>query len=128
MATKGRKQKPVALKLVTGNPGKRPLPGTEGVEVREEPLVPPVSLNEAQQSLWDRYINKAWWLDDHDAPKAFMWCALEAEFELCPADMTASRIAQLRALGSELGFDPSSRARMAGSGGKQNDPADKYFD
>jgi len=124
---KGRKSKPVGLKLVTGNPGKRALPESASVEVRDEPLQAPVALTEVQQRLWNRYINKAWWLEDHDAPKAFMWVALEEEFELCPAEMTASRIAQLRALGSELGFDPSSRSRMA-SGGKQKDPADKYFE
>ena len=40
-----------------------------------------------------------------------MWVYLQAEFEADPAMMTAARIAQLRALGSELGLDPSSRAR-----------------
>lgn len=128
MATRGRKTKPASLKLITGNPGKRKLPEGAEVSVREEPLEPPAKLDVDQKRLWERFINRAWWLEDHDSPKAYMWVALEAEFEKCPADMTASRIAQLRALGSELGFDPSSRSRMPGKYPSSVDPAEKYFD
>jgi hypothetical protein len=126
MAISGRKPKPPGLKLVTGNPGRRPLPEGD-IDVREAPLEPPKRLNKAQQRYWDRWINTAWWLDEHDVPKAFMWVCLSAEYEKSPADMVASRIANLRALGSELGLDPASRTRMAGSGGSKADPSDEFF-
>jgi phage terminase small subunit len=38
---------------------------------------------------------------------------MQAEAEENPRAMTAARIGQLRALGSELGMDPASRARLA---------------
>lgn len=128
MAIRGQKPKAEVLKLATGNPGKRPLPEGAEIEMREEPLVPPKKLTKVQQRLWDRYIDTAWWLTEHDVPKAFMWVALESEFERSPAKMIAARIGQLRVLGSELGLDPSSRTRMAGAGGKKKDPADKFFE
>lgn len=74
------------------------------------------------------YIATAWWLSSHDAPKAHAWVAMHAEFERSPSKMTAARIAQLRVLGSELGFDPGARARLGGSSGKKpKKPNDKYF-
>jgi len=43
--------------------------------------------------------------------------------------MVAARIAQLRAVSSELGLDPPSRARLgADAKTKEADPADKYFE
>ena len=126
MASRGRKPTPVALKIVKGNPGKRPLPDQE-IEVRESKLKPPVELEGRKAELWDRFIESAWWLNEHDSAKAYMWVCLESEFENSPMDMTASRIGQLRSLGSELGFDPSARSRMP-SGGSVADPSDKYFD
>lgn len=142
MAVGGRKPKPAALRVVTGNPGRRAIPGVTPdpdnpglpeVDPREDDLVPPKKLTIVQQRLWDRYINSAWWLTEHDVPKAFMWCALEAEFERSPGKMVSSRIGQLRALGSELGLDPSSRTRLAayGSGAKKKkkgDPAEEFFE
>lgn len=127
MAIRGQKPKPNALKLVTGNPGKRPIDPAE-VEVRESPLLPPKELTESEQRLWDRFIDSAWWLSDHDSAKAYMWVSLESEFEECPREMNSARIGQLRSLGSELGFDPSARARMPSGEPKNNDPAEKYFD
>ncbi|HEX2430729.1 MAG TPA: hypothetical protein VHK03_08205 [Aestuariivirgaceae bacterium] len=67
------------------------------------------------QRLWQQFIAPAYWLTIADSPKAVMWCFLQAEFEAAPAKMIASRIAQVRALGSELGLDPSSRARLGAS-------------
>ena len=130
MAVRGNKAKPAALKLVTGNPGRRPIqPEAVGdIEMREEALVPPRKLTKMQQERWSRYIDPAWWLTEHDAPKAYMWVCLQVEFEDSPSDMNSARIAQLRVLGSELGFDPSSRARMPAANGKKKDPADAYFD
>src|SRR5262249_850991 len=108
------------------NAGKRPLPPPD-------PLTPgsverPPRLRGPALRLWKRFIARAWWLTWADSPKAFMWCHLQAEYEKAPAKMIASRIAQLRAAGSELGFDQASRARMAvPTPAAADDPIAKYF-
>lgn len=129
MAIRGRKPKPAHLKVVTGNPGRRPIErGEPELFVREEPLAPVKKLTKAQRALWDRFINKAWWLADHDVPKAFMWTCLQAEFDRAPSKMAASKVAQLRLVGSELGMDPASRARLGVGSAPKTDPAAKFFD
>ncbi len=130
MALSGRKPKPPALKLVTGNPGHRPIEGTGDAAappVREAPLVPHRKLTKAQRALWDRFIETAWWLTDHDVPKAYAWVCLQAEYDKAPVKMVAARIAQLRVLGNELGFDPSERGRLGISSGQRKDAADEFF-
>jgi hypothetical protein len=131
MAVRGAKPKPAFLKLVTGNPGHRPI--TEdpaaGVDVNHDNgLEPPPKLKARQKQLWVQYIRRAPWLTHFDIARAHMWVEMQAEFEKSPAEMTAARIGQLRSLGSELGLDPSSRARLGVTGAKEKeDPADKYF-
>ena len=126
MASRGRKPTATVLKLAMGNPGKRKLPQGEPVSVGA-PERPRVLSGEAA-ILWDAIIARAHWLCWADGPKATVWCYLQAEFEQSPKDMNASRIAQLRALGSELGLDPASRARLDMSASNESlDPANKYF-
>ena len=130
MAIAGRKPKHSYLKAVTGNPGKRAPDVVDSVEieVRETPLDPPKKLTKVQQRLWDRYIQPAWWLNEFDTTKAHIWVCLQAEYMRKPNDMPTARIAQLRIMGSELGFDPGSRARLSVEGGKEKDPNGKFFD
>ena len=71
MATRGRKPKPTALKLLEGNPGKRPLNGREPVPPRAALKCPAWLLPEAKKE-WKRL-----------AP------ALEAMGVLTMADLTA---------------------------------------
>lgn len=148
MAVSGRKPTPVALKIITGNPGKRPLPeqrdpATHG-EIPGGPVERPGRMVKAVSTLWDKYIARCHWLTWADGPKALMWCHMQAEYQKKPTAMIASRIAQLRALGSELGLDVASRDRMGvtiptGRAPQQQDPQDgakkeplnpskKYFD
>ena len=132
MATRGRKPKPAFLKLVTGNPGRRPLEGVPDEmfsRAGDNGLEPPRSLRKRQAELWAQFIRTAPWLEAHDAPRAAMWVELQVEFERKPTAMVAGRIAQLRALGSELGLDPASRARMGFGRGndEKKDPTEKYF-
>ena len=113
MAIRGKKPKSTKLKLITGNPGKRPLPASNSDSpVRTDPLDPPKKLTKAQDRLWKRFVDTAWWLTDFDVPKAHMWVCLQAELLQSPKNMVASRMTQLRVLGSELGLDPSSRERL----------------
>jgi hypothetical protein len=130
MATRGRKPTATVLRLITGNPGHRPI-------ARDEPrptgaLERPAKLSKTVGRLWDTWIARCFWLTWADSPKALMWCHLQAEFERSPKNMTASRIGQLRALGSELGLDPGSRARLGTKGGtgakpETKDKAAKYL-
>lgn len=79
--------------------------------------------------LWDEYSPRAPWLKAPDSMALAGWCCLVAEFEDGPERMTASRIAQMRAIGSCLGLDPNSRSRLhaEGGGAPKDDPAAKYF-
>lgn len=127
MAIRGRKPTATVIKLASGNPGKRPIPQGEpepGGEIER-----PAKLKGKVAELWDRFIARAFWLTWADGPKALMWCHLQAEFERSPKNMQAARIAQLRSLGSELGLDPASRARLGtkDANGKPKDASDRYF-
>lgn len=138
MARRGPKPTATILKLITGNAGKRPLP--EGEPETKGALLKPKYLRGRGIALWQEVSENCFWLGDADSYKLGMWCALQAEFEKSPKDMTSARIAQLRALGSELGLDPASRSRlgtMKGSRGygqkvvEQESPAQPakgYFD
>jgi len=110
MAIRGRKPQPRVVRLLTGNAGKRPLPPPDPLEAGS--IERPDGLIGAAGALWDRFIARAWWLTWADGPKARVWCHLQAEFESARQKMLSSRIAQLRALGSELGFDQATRSRM----------------
>lgn len=132
MATRGPKPKLAHLKLVTGNPGNRPIAhdiANETPPGHDNGLVPPKKLKKRQQECWDTYIRKAHWLKGLDIPRAYMWVEMYVEFERRPTEMIAGKIAQLRALGSELGLDPASRARLSGTenNGSSTDPAEQYF-
>jgi hypothetical protein len=126
MAIRGQKPTATILRLAAGNPGKRPIAAGEpepgGVIER------PDKLKGKPGALWDRFIARCHWLTWADGPKALMWCHMQAQFERDPDGMIAGRISQLRALGSELGLDPSSRARLGtkGADGNEKDPASKY--
>ena len=130
---RGPKPKPTHIKLVTGNPGKRPLPQDEP-QPRGPLSTRPRYLKGRAAKLYDDILVVAWWLRDADTYKAGMWCVLQAEFEKSAKQMNAGRIAQLRTLASELGLDPASRARLGVVGGKRGKEAqekpkekDPYF-
>ena len=57
MATKGRKPKPTHLKLVTGNPGRRPLNKAEAMPEPDLPMPPP-HLNDEAKVEWGRVANE----------------------------------------------------------------------
>lgn len=54
---RGRKPRPTRLKVLTGNPGKRPL---NELEPRPEPAIPdcPPELNEPARREWDRLVGE----------------------------------------------------------------------
>ena len=124
MAVRGRKPKPTHLKLVMGNPGRRPLP--QGEPAVAGVLVKPARLKGRAAQLWDEIAGAAPWLAPLDAYKLHLFVELQAQFEASPRKMVAARIAQLRAVASEIGLDPSARARL-GAARRDDDPAAKYF-
>jgi phage terminase small subunit len=109
MATRGPKRTATIIKLARGNPGRRPLPQDEPT-VTGRPIKPP-KLGKRANQLWDEVAGFSW-LTAADGYKLHVWCELHAEFERGPSKMISARIAQLRAVGSELGLDPGSRARL----------------
>lgn len=143
MGVRGQRPKPAFLKLVTGNPGHREVPTTEPV-VTGDP-VKPTWLEGRGAELWTEVLGFAFWLSLADSYKLAAWCDRQAEFEKPRRRQkwTASDRREHRSLGSELGLDPSSRARMALNDpgarsrrtaptdtpdGKKKDPASKYLD
>lgn len=83
----------------------------------------PEYFDKERKQYWDRYIVPCFWLTVVDEPKAIMWCNLFKQYQSDPDGMSAPRIHQMRTLGSELGMDPTSRARARGIGG-ETEPKD----
>lgn len=143
MAVRGTRPKSPELKLVDGNPGGRPIHGAFEPQVPVPDIPAPRHLDKPKwikgvriAELWDELTGMCWWLSVSDVYKIGNWCALQAEFEKAPGKMSAARLNALRALGSELGLDPTSRARMGSMKGQRKaesakaeeaDPSKKYF-
>ena len=124
MAVRGTRPKPTALRLVQGNAGRRPIPqGEPQPGGRPKPLT---KLTGRPLVHWRNLIVPAFWLTGSDGPLAFVLVHLLAEFEANPTGMQASKVSQIRAACSSLGFDPSSRARL-GTTPPVRDAADRYF-
>ncbi|MEQ9642515.1 MAG: hypothetical protein RIM84_20980 [Alphaproteobacteria bacterium] len=112
MATRGQKPKATALHLVEGtlnvtrHRARTSEPTAAGAPIR------PTWLGTRAAKFWDEQAAIAWWLTGADSLKLAAWCALSAELSRGVGRMTAARLGQWRALGSELGFDPAGRARL----------------
>lgn len=128
MAIRGQRPKPTLLRIVGGNAGKRPVREERAIVADDPPEKPP-GMDPEPGALWDLFVKRAHWLTWADTHKAAMWCLLQAEFYASDGQMVAARIGQLRALGSELGFDPVSRDRMrlGGNPEKKADPSAEFF-
>lgn len=126
MATRGTKPKPLALRLVTGNAGKRPLPKAD-VALAGKPKCP-AQLTKDQRAIWRQFVTPCHWLTPADVPLAAVFCCLYAEFLADPAGMQAARISNLRAAMASLGLDASQRARMDLAASAPADPAARFFD
>lgn len=119
MATRGRRPSVTLLKPLKG----RRHPATTGEPMPEGVPEPPMVLSKRHREVWDRYIEPSYWLTRLDEPKALMFTYLMREFLDDPGGMPMERQKQLRYVASELGFDPTSRARM---GRAETDPLDDY--
>jgi len=134
MGQRGPKPRATHLHVVDGTFRKdrhtedQPTPGGDPVR--------PKWLKGRPASLWDEVLAFAYWLTVADSYKLAAWCDRQADFEKHRKTWTAADRREHRSLGSELGLDPSSRARMGndlrgvGSGSKETKPKDvaaKYF-
>lgn len=127
MAIRGVKPKPTQLRLVEGNAGKRPLPVDEPTPAGRPSM--PKWLKGRGALLWAEVLAFAFWLTEADSYKLASWCDRQADFERRRKSWTAADRREHRAAGSELGFDPASRARMGNGAADapKSDPAAKYF-
>lgn len=141
----GPKVKPTALKLLTGNPGRRPLPQGEPMPARPASLEPPWSLVSAARAFWDRYapmLLDLGLLTEADMPEFATACEQDALYRRLmdrtlahPFGKTAQAVSvrmnkaleqRDRILG-RFGFDPSSRAKLSVEAPKADDEFDRLF-
>jgi P27 family predicted phage terminase small subunit len=134
---RGRRPKPTRLKVLTGNPGKRPLNQTEP---RPEPVIPdcPAELGEVARREWNRLAGELASLKlltnlDRAALAAYcgayaLWAEATEAIQKCgsmikspsgypvqsPYLAMANRQAEIMMrIASEFGFTPASRSRIA---------------
>lgn len=150
---RGRKPKPVALKVLAGNPGKRPI---KAQTVRPVPRAPycPRWLSPAAKDEWRRVVpelDKLGLLTEIDVAALAAYCQAYARWREAeaileregivvehtnkagatnvvthPAFFIAQKYAQqMRAFAAEFGMTPSSRARL--SLPEVEDDADDFF-
>lgn len=113
----GRPPKPTELKKRQGNPGKRPLPG--GGELA---VVPPAEIGAwekpARQVMSEVMAAGVAWIATTDTPKAALLLEALEDYERLrstpgtpPKEIRDAR-KEISGLMSELGFDPTARARL----------------
>jgi phage terminase small subunit len=115
------------LKLLEGNPGKRPIPKTEPI-VTGTPAKPKY-LKGRSAELWDEVLESAVWLTKVDTYKLANWCQMEADRERNGGKWSEARRREWRSAGSEMLLDPIARARLGikQDGATQKDPAEEFF-
>lgn len=153
---KGRKPKPTAIKLVTGNPGRRPLNTREpAVERITVPPPPPEELDELARAEWTRtapLLMRAGLLSTIDRAAFAGYCQSWSTWTQAMGmiqktsllmkspsgylmqspyfGIATTALKQMRAFLAEFGMTPSSRSRIqAESNGNERpaDPAEAYF-
>jgi hypothetical protein len=128
MAQVGRKPKPVELKRITGNPGKRPLPEQSAIMLIPQAIEPPTParpLLKYGKELWDRVWDSgiAWISPNSDIEILLMTCEMVDErWNLRVRVMTDNNPKDRRGLRelersiysnlSLLGFTPTDRTRL----------------
>jgi phage terminase small subunit len=124
-----RPAKPTALKIIQGNPGKRPLNQHEPKPASG--CAKPKFLKGRAARIWDEYapeLERIGILTAVDGHLFAAWCTLAAELEVQAGKMSAPRIAQMRMLAAAFGLDPSSRARLVVKPDETaEDPAARYL-
>lgn len=148
---RGRKPKPTAIKRVSGNPGKRPLPKNDVKPPRQLPRPTPILQGAARQEWWriGRLLYDAGLLTKIDAPALTAycqsygrWCEAEEEIRRTGAVIKSSKgqpmispflkvanIAwqQWTHMLVEFGMSPSSRSRVTVTTVHEHDPFEEFL-
>jgi hypothetical protein len=125
---RGRKPTPTHLKVITGNPGRRPF--GSGELAGAEPLGnPPADWLPKAKMLWHEVSGQ---IPPQVATKSDrisfeMLVRLVAKVREQPDELTPALAAQVRAACSEFGMTPSARSRL-GTTAVQPDPRDPALD
>lgn len=147
----GRKPKPTALKLLAGNPGKRPLNDKEP-KVTGDLTDAPDWFTESQKAGWDyalknspagllkrldRSILAVWVVAEDTHRQATLALAKEGHTIFSPKTgavqqnpwvLIQTKQAQLMIRSAaDLGFTPSSRSKITVSGAEGDDDEDRFF-
>ncbi len=122
MAKRGTKPKPSHLKLLTGNPGKRPINDLEP-EVIEPLGTAPAGWEPGAKALWHEMVGCAPEAVLTKADRHLMEIAVRLLAQIrSDAEVKAATVAQFRACLGEMGMTPSARSRLfiGGQGGVAN--------
>jgi phage terminase small subunit len=141
MGKRGPRPTPTALRVLRGNPGKRPLSGDEPQPAPLETLDPPVWLDETATAIWTDLAPKAHGLGlltELDRPRFGMLCAHMARWRhhyVSDSDGTdhtkaglLRREAEIVArLSAAFGLDPASRVALRVSKKPAADSLDDFL-
>ena len=131
--------KPIELKLIEGNPGKRPLP--DPIEKKYEGFDPPEWFDDNALDEWNRVLpelERMGVLDNLDRSLLIVYCSLYSEFVRAQAQSLQGElemkqgaanwysIAQkaadgMRKIAIEFGMSPASRCKLAGAKKEKED-------
>jgi hypothetical protein len=123
MAIGGRKPTATHLKVVTGNPGKRPLNKAEPAGAGDLGT-PPKDWTADQKLLWWEVANSApaGVLTGSDRLLVELAVRNLANIRAAGGEITAAQSAEMRRCLGEMGMTPSERSRLSAPGGKSDNP------
>ena len=112
----GRPAKPTVLKLLAGNPGKRPINAQEP-DAGTIDTNPPAELSDAAKAHWDRLapmLTKSGVLKQSDRDLLFCYCESHAAWldGVRGGKLNVSLLSQLRQMLGEMGMTPAARTRI----------------
>jgi phage terminase small subunit len=127
---RGRKPKPLSLRLIEGNPGKRPLPA-DAPKPRGKAQCP-AWLPEPARQEWARLgpeLERLGLLTAADQAVFAGYCLAMARVraDAEKGDVSHYALRSLASLAAEFGLTPSSRTRLHAGGAKEEDPFEAYL-
>ncbi len=124
----GPPPKPTALRILEGNPSKRPLPVNEpkpmGIAER------PAWLRPEGVAVWDELaprLGRVGLLTPVDADQFGVFCTELAAYRLDPAGFMTSRLNSLRGMFTEFGMGPAARTRIQVKPSENTDDETRFF-
>lgn len=128
----GNIKKPTALKILAGNPGKRPLPPDEPA-FEQADTTPPAWLPDAAVDRWATLaaaLDANGMLNKANREYLATYCDLMTQYvekRKAGDEPDLKILQQLRLMAREFGFTPSSQAGVVAPGKKQDDQKARFF-